>query len=144
MAVEIELSPEVDALRKELMAAGFVLLEVRYSNSFGNRLISLTDNRIAIRFVRDRGVWNVELAVGRCPTTKDWLYIPTWARLVGWDEMQADGLLDVEDQIAFVRENLDLIHAAVSKDRLPETLDVLSRLEAARGKRTMRRLSGSG
>ena len=132
----LDLDPAFEKLYRKLLAIGFGVLDAQRSDSFGDRYVDITDGHLAIRFVSDRGLWNIDVAPTPRPRRRDWKMLQLWAELLGWDVVRANALTPVRDQSAFLRDHLEAIRAAVQRDEKASTTRGLEALASTRAERT--------
>lgn len=104
MALPAAIMPvEAEDLRLYLLNRGFTTTAERYEPaSFGNALVQLERDPMAVRFVRDRGQWTVEIArLG----WQDWFDPAIWRALLG-SSMEPLETLSLAEQAMFVRAHL--------------------------------------
>ena len=92
--------------------------------SFGDQVVTLHGDDLAVRLVRDRGEWTIELAH---PSWDEWFDPDVWrAQIEGTDPMEPSA---VGEQAAWVRDELGAVRRAAAE---PATLDRLDEIATAR------------
>ncbi len=116
-----ELPDALAALAARLEERGFAVDEQPPSDSFGDQLITFTDERLRVRLIRDRSLWTIELG----HPGWDGVYDPDlWcAALEGADPMEPS---ELEEQAAYVAGALDRLGDAASEPALRERLDEIA------------------
>jgi hypothetical protein len=114
-----ELRADIEALLHDLKQRGFTVIEERYDpQSFGNVLVRLEHDQTAVRIVRDRGEWRIDIAG---PGQLDWFGPSIWQGFLDEHVQSFDVLSSFDEEASFLARNLSLIEDAL-RDQTGSTL----------------------
>lgn len=110
---------------------GFVSTTVVVSKSFGNTSMVFESSRLNFRFVRDRGIWGIDVAANKAPS--EYHDMPLLMALLAGAELARD--ITIDDEASFVQANWQEIERCFSKSEWNKTLATLKQLGIERAKR---------
>ena len=130
--MDTQFPAEVSSVVKFLEEQGFSAVDVSDLPYFGSRSVILTDGRVNVRLVSDRGRWAID--VGPEGARDEWYDLPLveeeLRREIGPD------ILTFEEESNLLRQHLSEIRSAISG---PGSRQVRSDLDQRRRKRVKRR-----
>lgn len=128
MRLTVPLPRALEDLRRWLLAEGFKVSHVRVVRSFGDCLVEFERGPVRVRFIRDRGSW--EILIGGC-ASGTWFDTALWkAALTGVEALQPASSL--EQRAKIMKEMLPLVRGALADPSIDTRLEELARERALR------------
>lgn len=131
----------IGELLEQLPQVGFNVVAERYSaESFGNRVTVLERDPVAIRMLKDRGIWTVDVAGPRTVTTEGgdfWFSSGVWQAYLDSTDPPIKAM-PLDQEIIFVKDRWQDVESAFRNDKdLDDDLRSI-RKEGAEARRRLR------
>lgn len=143
MSTQADRPTPINEFLEWLSQADFSVMTDRCSpESFGNQITILTRDVLAVRVIKDRSIWNVDIAGPHAPITEGgdfWFSIDVWQAYLDKTDPPTTAML-LDQEVGFVKDRWQDVETAFINDR---ELDAHLRLVRKEGAEARRRSRGT-